>query len=148
MERANEISISYKQNRKEDDVLKISSSYDANRILFNSWDHENIELFETFKIVLLSNDNVVKGISTLSTGGLTGTLVDIRILFSIALKTLSTGIILAHNHPSGKLKPSDSDIRLTQKISKAGDLLDIKVLDHLIICPNNEYFSFADNGLI
>ena len=148
MERANEISISYKQNRKEEDVLKISSSYEANKIIYNSWDHDNIELFETFKIVLLSNSNIVKGISTLSTGGLTGTMVDIRILFSIALKTLSTGIILAHNHPSGKLIPSQPDKTLTQKIIKAGELLDIKVLDHLIITPNMEYYSFADNGLM
>lgn len=148
MERANEISISYTQNRKEEDVLKISSSQEANKIIYNSWDHNNIELFETFKIVLLSNNNEVKGISTLSIGGLTGTMVDIRILFSIALKTLSTGVILAHNHPSGTIKPSEADKKLTRKIIKAGELLDIKVLDHLIVTPNKEYYSFADNGLI
>ena len=98
--------------------------------------------------MLLNNSNKVKGIYHLSTGGLTGTLVDIRILFAVILKSLSVGIILAHNHPSGKLKASNADIQLTNKIKKAAVYFDVKVLDHLILIPNGQFYSFSDNGLI
>jgi len=90
----------------------------------------------------------VRYIFEMSSGGITGTLVDVRILFAVALKSLSTGIILAHNHPSGTLNPSQSDKNLTTKIKHASELLDIKLLDHLIITPNREYYSFTDEGII
>lgn len=96
--------------------------------------------------MLLNNSNKVKGIYELSKGGITGTMVDIRILFAIVLKSLSVGIILSHCHPSGQLKPSEADKNITKKIKQAAQLFDIKVLDHLIIAPNSEYYSFADNG--
>lgn len=107
-----------------------------------------IELQETFKILLLNNSNKVKGIYSLSIGGITGTMVDLRILFAIVLKTLSTAIILTHNHPSGKLMPSEADKKLTNKIKKAAQLFDVAVLDHLIIAPDGEYYSFANHGLL
>jgi DNA repair protein RadC len=97
---------------------------------------------------LLNNSNKVKGVYHLSTGGITGTLVDIRILFAVILKSLSVGIILAHNHPSGKLQPSEADKQLTQKIKKAAVYFDVKVLDHLILIPSGEFYSFSDNGLL
>ncbi len=84
----------------------------------------------------------------MSSGGITGTLVDLRILFAVALKTLATSIIVCHNHPSGNLKPSHSDVILTNKIKKASELLDIKLLDHIIITPSQEYFSFSDDGIL
>ena len=84
----------------------------------------------------------------MSSGGITGTLVDLRILFAVALKTLAISIIISHNHPSGILRPSHSDIILTNKIKKASELLDIKLLDHIIITPSQEYFSFADDGIL
>ena len=99
-------------------------------------------------MMLLSNANRVKGIYEISSGGITGTLVDIRILFAVLLKSLTTAVILSHNHPSGTLRPSEADKRLTTKIQAAGELLDIKILDHLILTPDGEYFSFADNGLL
>jgi len=99
-------------------------------------------------IVLLNRSNKVKGIYPLSHGGITGTLVDMRILFAIVLKTLSVGIILAHNHPSGQLKASEMDKQLTQKIQRAAQLFDVKVLDHIILAPEGSYYSFADNGLM
>ncbi|MCR8668254.1 JAB domain-containing protein [Aestuariibaculum sp. M13] len=142
----NEIQVSYKEKLKVS--LSIKCSADANDIIFNHWDQNTIGLYESFKIMLLNNSNKVKGIYELSSGGITGTLVDIRILFAIVLKTLSTGIILVHNHPSGKLKPSEVDKQLTEKIVKASKFLDIAVLDHLIITPSGEYFSFADNGIL
>ncbi len=89
----------------------------------------------------------MKGIYQLSSGGITGTVVDIRLLFAVVLKSISVGIILCHNHPSGKLKPSETDIQITRKIKNASEYLDIKLLDHLILTPDGSYFSFADNGL-
>ena len=143
-----EIKISYKNRVTSSNLTKISASSDAAKILFETWDNDTIELHESFKIMLLNNSNIVKGIYEISSGGITGTLVDIRIIFAVVLKSLSTSIILAHNHPSGNLKPSEADKRLTSKIKQASELLDIKLLDHLIITPSQEYFSFADDGII
>ena len=75
-------------------------------------------------------------------------MVDLRIVFAVVLKSLTTAVILAHNHPSGTLKPSEADKALTEKIKKAALLFDVKVLDHLIITPNGQFFSFADEGLL
>ena len=147
-DKVNEITISYKEKIRTSTSTAIKSSTDAGKLLFDHWDKNTIELQETFKVLLLNNSNKVKGVYQLSTGGLTGTLVDIRILFAVVLKSLSVGIILAHNHPSGKLKASNADIQLTNKIKKAAVYFDVKVLDHLILIPNGEFYSFADNGLI
>ena len=84
----------------------------------------------------------------MSTGGITGTVVDIRLLLSVALKTAATGIIIAHNHPSGNLKPSEADKELTNKIKKASEYMDIKLLDHLIIVPEGKYLCFTEDGLL
>ena len=73
---------------------------------------------------------------------------DVRILFAVLLKSLTTAVILLHNHPSGTLRPSEADKNLTEKIKKAGGLFDIKVLDHLILSPDGDYYSFADNGIL
>jgi len=100
---------------------------------------------EEFWVLFLNNSNVVLSKQCLSKGGLTGTLVDTRLVFKPALTQLATSIILCHNHPSGTLNPSTSDKQLTQKIKAAGQTLDIKVLDHLIITEKT-YFSFADQG--
>ena len=145
-DKVNELKISYKEKIRTSKSIGIKSSADAGKLLFEHWDKNTIGLQETFKVLLLNNSNKVKGIYQLSTGGLTGTLVDIRILFAVILKSLSVGIILAHNHPSGKLKASNADIQLTNKIKKAAVYFDVKVLDHLIIIPNGEFYSFADNG--
>jgi len=143
-----EIKISYKNSVTSSDLDKIKSSSDAADIFYENWNHDTIELHESFKIMLLNNSNKVKGIYEISSGGITGTLVDVRILFAVVLKSLSTSIILAHNHPSGNIKPSEADKRITTKIKNASELLDIKLLDHLIITPNQSYFSFADEGIL
>ncbi len=103
--------------------------------------------FEEFWILFLNNSNKVLFKEQLSKGGLTGTVVDIRVVFNKAIELLSTAIILCHNHPSGKLVASSADKSITEKLKTAGETLDIKVLDHLII-TENAYFSFADDGLI
>lgn len=120
----------------------------ATELLFEAWNRDQIGLQECFKIMLLTNANKVKGIYEVSTGGITGTMVDLRIVFAVILKSLTTSVILAHNHPSGTLKPSEADKRLTEKIKSAAVLFDVKVLDHLIITPDGDYFSFADEGLL
>lgn len=102
---------------------------------------------EEFWILYLNNSNRILEYSQLSKGGITGTLVDARLIFKNALQLGAVALILAHNHPSGGLRPSESDIQLTQKLKRAGESLDIKVLDHLII-TEKAYFSFADSNKI
>lgn len=102
---------------------------------------------EEFWIIFLNNANKILLKAQASKGGITGTVVDVRLVFKRALELSATGIILCHNHPSGNLKPSMSDIQLTKKIKKGGEVLDIKVLDHLIIAEE-KYFSFADEALL
>jgi len=125
-------------------ITKISSSKDAFDIL-----HPTIgELeHEEFWILYLNNANNVLLSSLLSKGGLTGTLVDVRIVMRQALELGAVGLVLAHNHPSGTLRPSKEDTKVTQKLKLASAALDIKVLDHLII-TQKDYFSFADEGVL
>jgi len=102
---------------------------------------------EEFWIIYLNNANKIQLKIQLSKGGITGTVVDLRLVFKSAFEIAATGIILCHNHPSGTLKPSMSDINLTKKIKSGGEVLDIKVLDHVIV-TEKDYFSFADEGIL
>ena len=104
-------------------------------------------LHEEFWIIYLNNSNKVIQKSQLSKGGITGTLVDVRLVLKTALEVGATGLILAHNHPSGTLKPSQADKQITQKLKQASQSLDIKVLDHLII-TEKAYYSFVDDGIL
>ncbi len=138
-----EIKISYSTGQTP--KVKITSADDAYSVLLSSWDADIIELQEEFKILLLNRSNQVLGIYPLSKGGITGTVVDLRLIFAVALKCNAVGIILSHNHPSGKLLPSDSDITLTHKIKKGAEILDISLLDHLIVTKDG-YFSFSNEN--
>ncbi|WP_428742987.1 RadC family protein [Tenacibaculum sp.] len=123
---------------------KINSSKDVANImqpLIGDLQHEE------FWVLYLNNSNKVLAKHQLSKGGFTATLVDVRLLYKRSLELSAVGIIVCHNHPSGKLSPSQSDIELTNKIKKAGLTLDIKLLDHLII-TEKAYFSFADEGIL
>lgn len=140
-----EIKVSYSTYVMPSERVKISSSADIHRILRENWDHDTIEFHEEFKIILLNRANHVLGIYNLSKGGVAGTVADPKNIFSIALKTVSSGIILAHNHPSGNLAPSEADRALTRKIKEGGKILDIAVLDHIIYTVES-YYSFADEG--
>lgn len=102
---------------------------------------------EEFWIIYLNNSNKVIQKNQLSKGGITGTLVDVRLVLKNALEVGATGLILVHNHPSGTLKPSEADKQITQKLKLAAQSLDINVLDHLII-TEKAYFSFADEGIL
>jgi DNA repair protein RadC len=139
-----EIKISYKPN-KLGKGIKITDSNKAYHVLLDNWNKDTLNLYEEFKVLLMNNSNEVLGIHTLSSGGITGTLVDIRILYSILLKSCSTSFITVHNHPSGKLKPSQADISIYNKIKDAAKLFDINYLDNLILTESGKY-SFMDEG--
>jgi len=148
IQKAAEVQIIYKSRIPASRRAQISNSGDAFRVLWDSWDKQTIEHHEEFKIMLLNNKNVVLGIAGISKGGITSSIIDPRIVLQHALKTHSVGIILAHNHPSGNPNPSEADIVITKKLLEAGNVMDIRVLDHIIICPDGTYISLADEGRI
>ncbi|MEM0541838.1 JAB domain-containing protein [Flavobacterium sp. j3] len=138
-----EIKVAY--STSDTPKVKIKSGEEAYDVLLASWNLDTIELQEEFKILLLNRANEVLGIYPLSKGGITGTIVDQRLIFAVALKCNASGIIMCHNHPSGKLLPSEADITLTKSIAKCSDLLEINLLDHLIITKNG-FYSFSNEG--
>ena len=140
-----EVTAVYKSNQEINNV-KIGSSMDVNNYIRSVYP-VSINIREAMLVLLLNNSNRTLGYSIASIGGLTGTLVDVRLVLRDALLTQATGLILIHNHPSGTLKPSQSDINITNKVKKAAELMDIKVLDHLILTEDS-YYSFADEGMI
>ena len=103
--------------------------------------------YEEFWIIYLNNANKIISKSQLSKGGITGTVVDVRLVFKTALELGAVGIILAHNHPSGTIQPSESDKQITQKLKSGGEQLDIRILDHIIV-TETQYFSFSDAGIL
>ena len=142
-----EITLSYYPDINLKDREKINCSRDAETLFRENWNDAQIGFIEEFKVMLLNRSNRVLGISSISKGGVTGTVADPKVIFALALKGVASGIIVAHNHPSGNLKPSHADIKLTEKLSDAGRLLDIVLLDHLIL-TSDSYTSFSDEGLI
>jgi DNA repair protein RadC len=143
-----EVYLTYKTKVNPKDRSRITSSKDAYKLFFDTWNKNTIEHIEEFKMLILNRSNAVLGILSISKGGISGTVTDVRIIYQAALKANASGIIICHNHPSGKASPSESDSRITQKIKEAGNLMDIQLLDHIIILPIEGYFSFADDGLI
>jgi len=129
---------------KIEKVQTINSSLSAYELLAPMMEDR---LNEEFWILYLDRANHVIDKLRLSQGGTTATIMDVKIIIKIALEKLAQGIILSHNHPSGNLKPSRSDILVTEKIQNAAKLFDIKLLDHLIIA-NNDYFSFNDENML
>ena len=142
-----EIQLSYNPKVKAVDRPKISGVDDMYKILLDNWDLELIQLQEQFKIVLLNRANRIIGICEISKGGFSETSVDAKVVFSIALKGCASAIILVHNHPSGSLKVSKSDMLLTRKLIEGGKLLDIVVHDHFIITAEG-FLSMAREELI
>ena len=142
-----EIKVSYRPTKQAGP--KITSSQLAYEYLRQLYDEETVAFQEQFIILYLNRANDVIGAYNAFTGGITGTVADIRIIMGVALKSMACGIIISHNHPSGTLKPSSADKELTQRINEAGKMLDITLLDHIIISPyEGSFYSFADEGLI
>ncbi|GAB5565728.1 MAG: DNA repair protein RadC [Winogradskyella sp.] len=127
--------------KRQDKIVSSKSVFDIMQPILGELPHEE------FWILYLNNSNKVIQRSQLSKGGITGTLVDVRLVLKNALEVGATALILCHNHPSGTLKPSKADRDITQKLKNAGHSLDIKILDHLIV-TEHAYFSFADEGIL
>lgn len=142
-----EIKLSYHPVVKAVNRPKISCSREVYQLLLKNWDLDLIELQEQFKIILLNRANQVIGISEISKGGMSGTVVDTKLIFGIALKACATAIILAHNHPSGNLSPSSADIMITKRIKECAKFLEMEFFDHLIITADG-YLSIVEEGLI
>jgi DNA repair protein RadC len=140
-----EIEIKYSTRVKSSEMEKVVTSSDAYAVLKKIY--PSLEYREYFYMLCLNRNNKVLGYSLISMGGLTGTIVDVRIIFQTALKASACSIILSHNHPSGNTMPSQADKDINSKIKEAGKLLDIPVLDHLIVTPES-FLSFADEGLM
>jgi DNA repair protein RadC len=126
---------------------KVTRSEEVATFIRKIYGDGEIELQEAFVILYLNTANEIIGYYKHTKGAIAATIVDTRIVFSVALQCLATRIILSHNHPSGNIQPSEADLHLTNKLEQAGELLEIRVLDHVIITKNN-YYSFADHGKI
>lgn len=137
-----EIQVSYSTNSRV--RQQITTSYSAYEVLQSSWYSGRMELQEEFKVLLLNRANHVLGIYNLSKGGVSSTIVDLKLLFGVVLKANASNIVICHNHPSGKLAPSDADIEITNKIKEACKLLDVHFFDHIII-SHLGYYSFVEN---
>jgi DNA repair protein RadC len=142
-----EVMLTYRSKIRPSDRKRISCSRDAYDSFKENWNDDTLEYFEEFKILLMNRSNAVLGLMSVSKGGISGTVTDVRIIMQGALKSNASGIIVCHNHPSGNLNPSESDTKITQKIKEAGNIMDIQLLDHLIITAD-EYYSFADSGML
>lgn len=141
------VSVHYSSKMPLGERPQIVTSQDAFNLLWPLF-REQHEVQECFRIILLDRGHRAKGVYTVSQGGLHGTVADPKLIFSVALASLSSAIVLAHNHPSGQCEPSEQDILLTRKLVQAGKLLDIVVLDHIILCGPDSYYSFADNSMM
>jgi len=145
--KAAEVELIYKSSVQPSERPLIVDSTDSNKLFRLHWDENKLGFIEQFKVALLNRANRVLGIYEVSTGGVSGTVADPKLIFVAALKASASGIIVCHNHPSGNLLPSRADEQLTKKIVEAGRFLDLPVLDHLIISTEG-YFSFAEQGLL
>lgn len=123
---------------------KITSSIVAGEFIRQFYS-DDIEIFESSFILLLNNQNQTLGYAKISQGGITGTLIDVRIVCKYAIDSLATGVIIAHNHPSGKLQPSQADKLISTKLKTALNCLDVELLDHVILTADS-YYSMNDNG--
>lgn len=142
-----EISVNYYPGPNWKDQPRILKSMDAYVVLKDFFPQETIHLQESFVVLYLNQNNRVIGVYKLSKGGITGTVADIRLILATALKIVAASIIIAHNHPSGNIKPSKSDILLTHKLYEAAKLMDIVLADHLIVTPiEGKFYSFADEA--
>ena len=141
-----EIELSYRPKKAHHPIIK--NSADVYFHLLRFFPEETISLQARFAAGYVNRANRLIGVCNISTGGITGTVAGPRLIMAVALKSGATGIILAHNHPSGNLQPSIQDKEITRKIVEACKLLDIVFLDHLILVPQEAYFSFADEGLL
>mgnify|MGYP003671244004 FL=1 len=131
--------------------IKITKSSDAANYAYSFYEND-IDIIESFFVLMLNNANNTIGYVKISQGGIAGTLVDALVIAKYVVQSMAKSVILVHNHPSGKLEPSPADKEITQKIKKGLQFLDVRVLDHIILTPKDDeslkYFSFGDEGII
>jgi len=137
--KVSEIQLRYKHSKRRSILPFVRSADDAYCVLRNQWDENRIDLAEDFKILLLNRSLQALGICPISSGGTAGTFANPKLVFAAALKANASSIVLAHNHPSGNLQPSNSDITLTRKFENGGKILDIEVVDHIILTSEGFY---------
>ena len=142
-----EVKLVYSRKVRANDRPQVSASQDAYVLFRENWDDLTINLNEQFKVMLLDRNNRCMGISTVSSGGVSGTVVDPKLIFALALKGRACQLIVAHNHPSGNLSPSNQDFHITKRLCDVGKCLDLEVLDHLIL-TDESYYSMAVEGLM
>lgn len=139
-----EVQLKYKPKTLSETVR---SSSEINRLLKERvFDEDTIGYKEYFKILLFNQANRLIGYSTISEGGLNSTTVDVRVIMQTALVSNAISIVVAHNHPSGTIYPSVQDDGLTRKIKSACEIMGIRLLDHIIVTPDDGYYSYCDNG--
>jgi DNA repair protein RadC len=133
-----------KVNQTKFEQIKITKSEDAANFIKQFYS-DDIEIYESFFILLMNRSNKIIGYAKISQGGIIGTYVDKKIVLKYVIDSLASGLIIAHNHPSGVLKPSDEDIKITKQITELCKLLETTLLDHVILTADS-FYSFADNG--
>ncbi len=135
-----------RKNQTDFPKMKIKDANDSAEFIKQFYQGD-IEIYESFFLLLLNNNNQTIGYAKISQGGVTSTVVDVKIIAKYVVDSLATGIILAHNHPSGNLNPSTADINITAKIKEAMKFFDVTVLDHIILTADS-FYSFSNNGLM
>ena len=139
MYKAAEVKLTYITKVKASNRIQIKNAEDAASLFFKIWDMETIEHVEKVKMIILNRANKVLGVTNISQGGQSGSIIDARVILQYAIKANAAAVILAHNHPSGNLTASDADIMITSKIREALKLVEIQLLDHIIINKDEEY---------
>jgi len=143
-----ELKLTFLEYDKMPSARKITSSNESFNLFLDIWDKDTLPIQESMYALFLSQNNKPKGYHFISKGSINGTVADIELISALAIKSLSKGVIIAHNHPSNNLTPSNSDINLSIKLKQALALFDINLLDSLIITPNLKYNSLYENGLL
>ena len=142
-----EVKLTYSANPQDHDYPILDNPADVYGYLCDIWDNDKLELQEEFIVIILNNALRVLGWSKVSSGGKTATIVDVTMVIQIALLANAHAVVVAHNHPSGTMRPSTADINLTNRIKKSLDLMGITLHDHLII-TRDQFYSFKENGLL
>ena len=142
-----EFSLSYKNQVKQSELRIIRTSKDCEEVLRTIFNSSTFLWREEMLLLCLSRSNKVIGYYRVSVGGIAGTICDPKVIFTIALNSGASAIVLAHNHPSGELQPSPADKAITKKIREVGTLLEVTLIEHIILTQES-YYSFADNGTL
>jgi DNA repair protein RadC len=139
--------ITLKLKKGETLNCQIKTSKDAADLFRQIWDVDTLQIYESVIVIFLNRCNNTIGWYKVSQGGLSGSVIDVRLILATALGCLASGIIMCHNHPSGNLNPSEQDTKITMKIKQAATIMDMQLLDHIILTEEN-YYSFQDDGII